>query len=80
MFFFEIFISELFSYFFGRFDTSGYILPLSVPEISPCGGFCDGPAAAARGGIGYSSSWIGINAQNLKQWLPVAVYIVGHQK
>ena len=29
----EIFISELFSYIFGRFDTSGYILPLLVPEI-----------------------------------------------
>ena len=32
----------MFSYFSGRFDTSGYILPLLVPEISPGDGFCDG--------------------------------------
>ena len=46
--------------FSGRFDTSGSILPLSVPEISPCDGFCDG--RAGRGGIGYSSSWVGAAA------------------
>ena len=34
----------MFSYFSGRFDTSGYILPFSVPEISPGDGFCDGCA------------------------------------
>ena len=32
----------MFSYFSGRFDTSGYILPLLVPEITPGDGFCDG--------------------------------------
>ena len=40
--FFEIFILDFFSYFSGRFDTSGYILPLLVPEILPGDGFCDG--------------------------------------
>ena len=29
------------------------MIPLLVPEISPCDGFCD------AAGIGYSSSWIG---------------------
>ena len=49
----RIFFPDIFSYFFGRFATSGYILPLSVPEISPGDGFCDG----RRGrGIGYSRS------------------------
>ena len=28
----------------GRFDTSGSMTPLLVPEISPCDGFCDGRA------------------------------------
>ena len=26
----------------GRFDTSGSMIPLLVPEISPSGFFCDG--------------------------------------
>ena len=29
----------IFSNFSGHFDTSGYILPFSVPEISPGDGF-----------------------------------------
>ena len=33
--------SETFS---GRFDTSGSMIPLSVPEISPCHDFFDGRA------------------------------------
>ena len=34
------------------------MIPLSVPEISPCDGFCDGRAGGGGGGgIGYSSSW-----------------------
>ena len=27
--------------FSGRFDTSGSMIPLLVPEILPCDGFCD---------------------------------------
>ena len=27
--------------FSGRFYTSGSMIPLLVPEISPCDGFCD---------------------------------------
>ena len=48
IFFVVIFISEFFSYFFGRFDTSGYILPFSVPEIWPGDGFCDEDAEDAE--------------------------------
>ena len=32
-FFFRFLFQKLLSYFSGRFATSGYILPLSVPEI-----------------------------------------------
>ena len=45
---FEIFISEIVSYFSGGFDTSGYILQLLVPEISPGDGFCDGRGGEER--------------------------------
>ena len=49
---------EIFSEFFlGRFDTSGSMIPLLVPEIWPWAFFCDGRRSA--GGIGYSSSWMG---------------------
>ena len=32
---------KLIQNFSGCFDTSGSMMPLSVPEISPCDGFCD---------------------------------------
>ena len=38
---------KLIQNFSGCFDTSGSMMPLSVPEISPCDGFCDAAAAAA---------------------------------
>ena len=47
----DFFISEMLSYFFGRFDTSGSMIPLSVPEISPCDGFCDGRGGEEELGI-----------------------------
>ena len=40
--FFLFFVLDFFFYYFYFFATSGYILPLSVPEISPGDGFCDG--------------------------------------
>ena len=55
---FEIFISEFFSYFSGCFATSGYILPLSVPEME--GGYPerDGGGGAEEEGqfLQYSRS------------------------
>ena len=42
----------------GCFDTSGSMIMLLVPEISPWDSLCDRRARAAGGGIGYSSSWI----------------------
>ena len=38
--------------FFGRFDTSGSMIPRLVPGISPCDGFCRGRAPV---GIGCQS-------------------------
>ena len=39
------------AFFFGCFDTSGYMIPLLVPEISPCDGFCDAHARGEELGI-----------------------------
>ena len=52
IFFLQIFISAFFSYFSGRFDTSGYILPFLVPEISPGDGFCDAEDVQELGILG----------------------------
>ena len=57
IFFKNNFVYFLFRFVFGRFDTSGSMIPRLVPKISPCDGFCDG-APAAGGGIGYSRSLI----------------------
>ena len=52
-------VSQFFSRnFSGCFDTSsGSMILLLVPEISPWDSLCDRRARAAGGGIGYSSSW-----------------------
>ena len=42
--FFAIFVffsNCLIQIFSGRFDTSGSMIPCLVPEISPCGAFCE---------------------------------------
>ena len=66
--FLDFFLFDFFStfseFFSCRFDTSGSMIRLSVPEI-------EGGSPERDGGeeglvLEYSSSWIGINAQNLK--------------
>ena len=53
--------SEFVSYFSGRFDTSGYILPLLVPEISPGDGFCDEEDVQELGILGVRFAVIGMS-------------------
>ena len=48
-------ISLFRTFFFGRFDTSGSMIPRLVPEILPLDAFCDVVVVA---GIGDSRSWI----------------------
>ena len=52
-----IFFKFLFQFFFGRFDTSGSVLPRLVLEILILDAFCDAGAAAGAE-IGDSRSWI----------------------
>ena len=40
------------------FSRCGSMIPLSVPEISALGGFCDAREGRAGRGIGYSSRWM----------------------
>ena len=41
VFFFKQNVIFFFRIFFGRFDTSGSLIPLSVSEIAALEGFCD---------------------------------------
>ena len=54
----------LFRIFFGRFDTSGSMIPRLVPEISSLDAFCDGAGAAGGAGIGDSRN-LGVGLQHV---------------
>ena len=58
-FFLQFSYSEFVS---GRFDTSGFMIPRLVPEISPLDAFCEAEVLVVVG-IGDSRSWIYIDSQ-----------------